>query len=134
MGFRLRVPRGHFVAVVLFTAGAVTLFSSNGTPLAQTGGNRAYADVSLTRPIDGRGTIQLAQLEEQFEAVAQEVAPSVVAISASLTSIDSEDAVRAESLNGDKLEAMLNRTTRTVGTGFVIDEGGYIVTNEHVVG
>jgi serine protease Do len=134
MGFRLRVPRGHFVAVVLFTAGAVTLFSSNGAPLAHSGGNRAHAEVNLARPIDGRGTIQLAQLEEQFEAVARDVAPSVVAISASLTSIDSDDAVRAESLNGDKLEAMLNRTTRTVGTGFVIDEGGYVLTNEHVIG
>ena len=135
MGFRLRVPRGHFVAVVLSAAVAVTVFSSSGTPLAHNGAGRAYArEVNLAQPIDGRGTIQLAQLEEQFEAVARDVAASVVAISASLTSIDSDDAVRAESLNGDKLEAMLNRTTRTVGTGFVIDAGGYILTNEHVVG
>jgi serine protease Do len=135
MGFRFRVPRGHFVAFVLAAAVAVTVFSSSGTPLAQLGAGRAYArEVSLTQPIDGRGTIQLAQLEGQFEAVARDVAASVVAISASLTSIDSDDAVRAESLNGDKLDAMLSRTTRTVGTGFIIDEGGYILTNEHVVG
>ena len=135
MGFRLRVPRGHFVAVVLCAAVAVTVLSSGDTPLAHSGAGRAYArDVSLTQPIDGRGTIQLAQLEGQFETVARDVSASVVAISASLTSIDSDDAVRAESLNGDKLDAMLSRTTRTVGTGFIIDAGGYILTNEHVVG
>jgi serine protease Do len=136
MGFRLRVPRGHFVAFVLSAAVAVTVFSSSGTPLARSSGaGQAFArEVNLAQPIDGRGTIQLAQLEEQFEAVARDVSASVVAISASLTSIDSDDAVRAESLNGDKLDAMLSRTTRTVGTGFVIDADGYILTNEHVVG
>lgn len=94
----------------------------------------AAAEVTLPRAADSRGTIQLAQLEDQFEAIARGVAPSVVAISASLTSVDSDDAVHADALNGDKLEALLNRSTRTVGTGFFIDNEGYILTNEHVVG
>lgn len=83
---------------------------------------------------DSSDSIALAGLEEQFAAVARQVTPSVVAISASISSTDSEDAVRSTSLNGEKLEGILDRTTRTVGTGFVIDADGYILTNEHVIG
>ena len=131
MGFPVRVPRRHFVAFVLAAAAAVTLLSSNDSPI--THASRAHAEVTLAQPPDGRGTIQLAQLQHQFEAVARDASRSVVAISASLTSVDSDDALRSDSLNGDKLGAILDRTTRTVGTGFFIDPDGYILTNEHVI-
>jgi len=36
-------------------------------------------------------------------------------------------------MNPETLQELLDRTTRTVGTGFVIDSDGYIVTNEHVI-
>jgi serine protease Do len=147
------VPRRHFVAIVLAVAVAITLVctssSSNrlgvgvgSTTLARAEIPAASASASPASSAtavaprsnaETRGTIQLAQLEDQFEAVAHGLAPTVVAISASLTNIDSDEALRAESLNGDKLEAILNRTTRTVGTGFFIDPEGYILTNEHVV-
>jgi S1-C subfamily serine protease len=78
-------------------------------------------------------TVELAGLEQTFQSVADRVAPSVVAISAACTAIESEDVLRTDSLNAEKLDGLLSRTTRTVGTGFVIDADGYILTNEHVV-
>ncbi len=75
----------------------------------------------------------LGDLEARFRAVVDRVAPAVVAISASATADDAPGSCRAAELSADKLQAFLNRTTRVVGTGFVIDAGGYILTNDHVV-
>lgn len=79
-------------------------------------------------------TLELTNLQSRFETVAQKMAPSVVAISAAIAPVDTDDALRSEDLNAQKLDAILNRVTRTVGTGFVIDARGFILTNEHVVG
>jgi S1-C subfamily serine protease len=98
--------------------------------------------------IDPASTLELSGLQDRFEAVAAKVADSVVAISAAApTPPDWEDAqtadqsafrgssvLPAEEMNPDKLREMLEQTTRTVGTGFVVDSQGYILTNEHVVG
>ena len=65
------------------------------------------------------------------------MSPAVVAISATETRVDSDDnqgTQRSEEINADKLSNVLDTVDRTVGTGFVIDPEGYIVTNEHVVG
>jgi len=73
-------------------------------------------------------------LERQFETVARKVIPSVVAISAIDTPIAVDSIQHPGSTNPEKLNAALEPLDRTVGTGFVIDRDGYIVTNEHVVG
>src|SRR5207244_6345969 len=78
--------------------------------------------------------LQLTGLEQRFQAVARHVSPSVVAISAAAGNTDRDDVQRSESMTAAKLETVLDRGIRTVGTGFVIDSDGYIVTNEHVVG
>jgi serine protease Do len=83
---------------------------------------------------DAVNTLQLSGLEAQFRAVAEKVSPSVVAVSAAVQGVDTEHAIRTDELNTERLAQLLDRTTRTVGTGFVISEDGYIVTNEHVVG
>ncbi len=76
----------------------------------------------------------LAALQQRFESVIEAAAPAVVAISASAMQGDSEYLLGGETMNARKLTGLLDRTTRTVGTGFVIDRDGFIVTNEHVIG
>ncbi|HVT87921.1 MAG TPA: trypsin-like peptidase domain-containing protein [Tepidisphaeraceae bacterium] len=88
------------------------------------------------RPVspESADTIELTNLENQFRRVTDSVAPSVVAISSTETATDdSDNALRPNALNGERLDALLQHTTRTVGTGFVIDSDGYILTNEHVI-
>src|ERR1700733_795478 len=62
----------------------------------------------------------LADLQTRFQSIAERVSPSVVAISASTTQDLSPDAVREEELNPQKLDAILSKTTRIIGTGFII--------------
>lgn len=76
----------------------------------------------------------LESLEQRFETIAHRVAPSVVAISAAIEAVESDELLRTEELNTQKLQSALDRGTRMVGTGFIIDADGYILTNEHVIG
>jgi serine protease Do len=86
------------------------------------------------RAVQASDTLDLTGLQARFEAIAKSVSPSVVAISASVADTNSDDALRSDEMNGQKLEHILDKVVRTVGTGFVIDAAGYILTNEHVVG
>ena len=98
-------------------------------------GSHAAAGVgqASTSDVQPASTLDLTGLQSQFSVVADKVSPCVVAISASCTPMDSDAAVRSDSLNPQRLDAMLSKTTRTVGTGFFIDADGYILTNEHVI-
>ena len=80
------------------------------------------------------GTLELAGLQQQFETIGRRCSPAVVAISAITDQVDGDDLIRSDQMNGEKLASMLEHSTRFVGTGFVIDPQGYILTNEHVVG
>jgi serine protease Do len=86
-----------------------------------------------TSDVQAVSTLDLTGLEGQFGQIADRVAPGVVAISASCTPIEGDEALRHEALNPQKLDAFLSKTTRTVGTGFFIDADGFILTNEHVI-
>jgi serine protease Do len=95
--------------------------------------NGAAVAAAAFDPAEPGDLQQLGGLEQRFEDLAARLAPSVVAISASSQTFDADDLLRAEELNPEKLDALLDRTTRMVGTGLVVDADGYIVTNEHVV-
>ena len=75
----------------------------------------------------------LANLQSRFESVARRVSPAVVAISATITTEPSPAATRSDEINTDKLQGILAKTTRMVGTGFIIAADGYILTNDHVI-
>ena len=89
--------------------------------------------VNNTSDVQAVSTLDLTGLQSQFGAVADRVAPTVVAISASCTPIEGDEALQTTALNPQKLDAFLSKTTRTVGTGFFIDADGFILTNEHVI-
>jgi serine protease Do len=103
-----------------------------GSAVAAPAGSRVETD---SRPPRDPRTIELVGLQDQFAAVAVTVARSVVAISAAADAVNpSDEVLRSDDLNTEKLERVLSRGTRMVGTGMVIDADGYILTNEHVVG
>jgi serine protease Do len=77
--------------------------------------------------------LDLSGLQDKFQSVSRRVGPAVVSIFAAETASDIEAAVRADDMNPQRLESLLDKTTRTIGTGFVVDSDGFIVTNEHVI-
>jgi S1-C subfamily serine protease len=84
-------------------------------------------------PANSNSLEDLGDLETRFKSVADKVSPAVVAISASSQPDDSPAACRSQEMSSDKLQAFLSKTTRMVGTGFLIDSSGYILTNDHVI-
>ena len=126
---RCAFPRhGLRWAVTLAVVSVLSLPSIVGSPT----GSYATAGVNSS-DVQAASTLDLTGLQNQFSAVAERLSSCVVAISASTTPIDSDDALQAERLSPARLDNFLSRTTRTVGTGFFIDAEGYILTNEHVV-
>jgi len=127
---------------LLVASCALSVFSICNTPSQP--GNAAFAvtpsepalestdrfHARLAQPSD---TLTLANLQEQFVAVAERVAPSVVAISAAVNEGNSDELAGAADLSPQRLRQVLDHVTRTVGTGLVIGADGYILTNEHVI-
>ncbi len=122
----MRGAAGVFVLVGLLSGGSREL-APVGQPAAAFAADRAEASDSFGETLD------LAGLQNRFAAVAERIAPSVVAISATEADFNYESALRADDLNPERLASILAGSDRTVGTGFVVDADGYILTNDHVV-
>ena len=87
---------------------------------------------ALAQPASAQLLTDLRTLQDQFQAIARRVSPSVVAISATVRGGKAAN-IPTESLDGSRLAAALASATRSVGTGFIIDPAGYILTAEHVL-
>jgi serine protease Do len=77
------------------------------------------------------GTLDLSGLQARFQDVVDAVSPSVVSISA--VTDRQESVLPSAEMNPGRLQGILDQSTRTVGTGFVVGADGWILTNEHVV-
>ena len=119
------------MASALALVGLLSCTNQGLGPVGQPSAALAAARVS---PGDSFGeTLDLSGLQDRFADVAQRIAPSVVAISATEATFNVDAALRADDLNPNRLAALLSGSDRTVGTGFVVDADGYILTNDHVV-
>src|SRR5947208_8671988 len=109
---RCLFPRGsRGLAVTLSVLSALSL-SCVVVPTGTT--SYAAAGVATTSSdIEAASTLDLTGLQAQFSQVCDRVSPSVVAISAACTAMDSDDALQTASLNPHKLDSMLSKTTRT---------------------
>ncbi len=103
-----------------------------GVMVALLGGGmlEAAGGAAAVKKIDGDDS---AAIEQKFTQISKGAAGSVVAICAVTVPIESEDAMHSDRLTPDKLRVLLRDATRHVGTGFLIDADGYILTSEHVV-
>src|SRR5687767_15365297 len=71
----------------------------------------AAVGVATPNELEAASTVDLAGLQTHFSKIADQVSGAVVAISASITPMDSDDVLRTESLNPHKLDQVLSNTT-----------------------
>jgi serine protease Do len=129
-------PRGKRGAALalLGASGFVYSCAATHSPTASTIPNPVPAASSAhAAGLEVSDNFGVADLEQRFEKVAERLSPSVVAISATEVRVDNGDGLRTDDICPDRLASMLETVDRTVGTGFIIDPAGYIVTNEHVI-
>src|SRR5688500_5031539 len=131
----VRHARGGAVALLGFAGVVISHLALGISPLnPPSSAHAAEAPSAPARAFKVSDNFDIVDLQQQFENVARRVAPAVVAISGADSRMEGDGAHRPEEITADKLSTFLDTVDRTVGTGFVVDPAGYIVTNDHVVG
>ncbi|HEX4054050.1 MAG TPA: trypsin-like peptidase domain-containing protein [Tepidisphaeraceae bacterium] len=134
IGLSLR-SRGSFSGIAL--AAGIDAAPTDASPKPDALSHKADRVVEKADDIsdlaDDSDMADLPALQGKFQSIARRVAPAVVSIAAAQTASDADSALCAQAMNPQKLDALLDKTTRTIGTGFVVDPDGFIVTNEHVI-
>ncbi len=143
----MKTPAGRFFAGSTFLVAGVLCGLALSARLDVGGSASFFRNAAHAGPADSpRGASAITAAESPFVAVAERVVPAVVAISTTQT-VSNEDARRFHPWgNPFDLEDLFpndprrqqqndgpNRVPGGSGSGFFMDERGYILTNNHVV-
>src|SRR5690242_9573684 len=99
---RIGLPALFFAAAAISHISPLADLSFGPTARAEKAADNLRAD-------DSDDTLVLSGLQNRFQSVARKASPCVVAISAAAMPTNTDEALRADSMNAEKLEGILDR-------------------------
>ena len=89
--------------------------------------------IALLSPNGGKVVNTIPNDENKIVMVSEKASPSVVTISITQDSVISQPFVFDPFGGFNPPASKLEKIQKDIGTGFIVDEGGLVVTNKHVV-